>query len=276
MSMRSSRIAAGAARLLVGGVLLAALGALVLASLENRFIFFPMRELEADPSVARLPFETVHVSTADGLTLHGWFLPAPGTPTILYLHGNAGNVSHRLEMVKCLVEQGYPVLIMDYRGYGLSEGKPTEQGLYLDAQAMYGHLVRERGLAPSEIVAWGKSLGGAVAIDLATREPLAGLVLESTFLNARAMARLILPWWPERFVRAGLASDEKLARLAVPKLIIHGDRDSVVPVEQGQKLYELAAPPKSLHVVEGGEHDDFLLNSRSDLLVRVERFLKGE
>ena len=262
------------ARLAVGGLWLAALGAFVLSSLENRFIFFPQRELEADPSVVGLAYEDVRVETADGLELHGWFLPASGSPTILFLHGNGGNISHRLPVARCLVDEGFPVLLMDYRGYGLSQGKPSEHGLYLDAQAMYRHLIEARGLEPASVVAWGKSLGGAVAIDLATRERLGGLVLESTFLNAPAMARLIVPWWPVRLLKTRFASDEKLAGLELPKLIIHGDRDEVIPFAQGRALYERAAEPKSFLAVPGGDHNDLPLLSHSEVLARVEDFLR--
>jgi fermentation-respiration switch protein FrsA (DUF1100 family) len=244
--------------------------------IENLIIFHPVRGLQVDPSLEGLDYEEISVETADGVRLHGWFLPAAGSPTILYLHGNAGNITDRLSKAACLVSEGYPVLLMDYRGYGLSEGHPTEEGVYRDALAMYAHLVEERGLPENEIAVWGMSLGGTVAVDLASRVPVGRLIVESTFTSATDLARVTLPWWPSRLIRARLDSVSKVPSLRLPKLFIHGERDEIVPFDHGRRLFEQAAEPKRFLALPRAGHNDTWLAGGAAYLETIAAFLRAD
>ena len=145
---------------------------LLLGWYEPHLIYFPARDLERTPAALGLPFEDVELRTADGERVHGWFLsaPAPASVTVLLLHGNAGNISHRFEKLAVLRNLGADVLIVDYRGYGRSSGRPTETGTYRDADAAYEYLVQARGIDPRRLVLYGESLGAAVAVDLAVAQ----------------------------------------------------------------------------------------------------------
>jgi fermentation-respiration switch protein FrsA (DUF1100 family) len=257
-------------------VLLAALGAAMWDRIENQLIFMPTGELWTDPAAQGLAWEEVRLRTDDDVGLYGWFLPAEGGPTVLYLHGNAGNIADRLSKLACVVEQGFPVLLVDYRGYGRSEGRPSEGGVYRDALAMYRYLTEQRGLSPDRIAVWGMSLGGAVAVEVASRVPVGRLIVESSFTSARDMAPLVLPFWPRRLVVAEFDSEAKIAKLRMPKLFLHGDADTVVPWEQGRRLYEAAAEPKTFVNLPGADHNDALLPGNAEYLQAVVSFLRGE
>jgi hypothetical protein len=239
-----------------GGVLLV----MTTNILERRLIYFPLRELVGDPSRLGLPYLDVHATTQDGIALHGWFIPQPGARhTLLIFHGNAGNISHRLPWLQMLHELGAHVMIMDYRGYGRSQGQPFEKGLYLDARAARDWWVRERAADKSKLILVGESLGGAVCIDLAAAVPVDGVILQSTFTNAWDMAKTIFPvglLQPLSGVR--LDSAAKIGRVHCPKLFIHGNRDEVVPFRLGRKLYEMAPSPKEFFEVPGAGHNDLL------------------
>ena len=268
-SRRGVRAARGAA--LAAGIM--AFASFVLASVENLFLFHPARKLASDPSVLGLDYEDVLIDSSDGVQLHGWYLPAAGSPTILYLHGNGGNIADRIDKAACLVHQGYPVLMVDYRGYGGSSGSPSEEGVYRDAVAMYQWLRREHGLEPGEIVVWGMSLGGAVAVELASRVEVGALIAESTFTDTREVASIVYPWLPRLFLRQRFDSRSKVGRLTIPKLFIHGGQDEVVPLAMGQSLYEAAAPPKSFYLVPGAKHANAYAVGGMDYLDRIAKFL---
>jgi fermentation-respiration switch protein FrsA (DUF1100 family) len=244
-------------------------------SLERMFIYFPMREIEADPSQIGLEYLDVLTTTSDGVRIHGWFVPRPGAlHTFLIFHGNAGNISHRLEWIQMLHELGAHVMIIEYRGYGRSEGKPFEEGLYLDALAAYGWWTKERAADGSKLILVGESLGCAVAIDLAARVPVDGIVLQSSFTTAWDMAKALMPVGliqPALGVRFDSAA--KIRKITCPKLFIHGDRDEIVPFRLGRKLYDLAPPPKEFYEVPGASHNGLVWVAGSEYVKRLRAFL---
>jgi hypothetical protein len=231
---------------------------LLVMACERRFVFYPMRYPHGDWDARPAGAEDCRLTTSDGLRLHAWWLSAgPDAPVLLWLHGNAGNISHRAENQRLLARSGMSSLLVDYRGYGRSEGKPTEQGIYLDAEAAYDYLTRQRGVPPEHIVAFGQSMGAAAAVHLALVRPVRGLILESPFASARAMARHImplLPVWP--FVRTRMDNVGRIRSVRVPVLVLHGDRDEVVPFEQGMQVFEAAPEPKRFYRIEGAGHND--------------------
>lgn len=234
--------------------------------LENRLIFFPDRRLTETPANHGVSFEEVHATASDGVRLHGWWVPAaprsdgePPVPRVplLFMHGNAGNISDRAENAALLAKLGLDVLLFDYRGYGLSEGSPTEQGLYLDAQAMLDFLCTKAGVDSSGVILFGRSLGAAVATDLATRRAPLALVVESGFCSVKDLARemfpysLFTPFLPRHFDNL-----TKFRSLACPVLVIHGRDDEIIPFGHGQRLYAAARGPRRFFD-KGGSHNMF-------------------
>lgn len=232
---------------------------------QNRMVFLPNmpgRALDATPQDAGFSFEEVSIATSDGVQLHGWFVPAEQSrATVLFLHGNAGNISHRLDSIAIFRELGLDTLIIDYRGYGQSEGTPGEQGTYLDAQAAWDYLVSDRGIAPGRIVIFGRSLGGAVAAWLAVENTAAAVIIESCFTSALDMARRLYPFMPVKLItRLNYPVIEYVGRLRIPLLIIHSHDDEIMPFFMGQALFEAAAGPKAMLELSGDHNYGFLLN----------------
>ena len=270
------RVLRGLARVgfLVGVPLAVAL--VFLSLFEHSMIFYPDRKVLEDPSRIGLAFEDVEVVTDDGVRLHGWWVPREGAEVaVLWFHGNAGNISHRLERLAAFHALGVHNLIIDYRGYGKSDGRPSEKGLYRDADAVYRHLIEERGVAPERIVLFGKSLGGAVAVDLARRSEVGGLVVESSFTSIVDMAERTLPILPGRWlVRSRFDSLAKIPEVRAPVLVIHGDRDGLVPTEMGRRLFEAAGEPKDFYAVPGADHNDVLDRGGAAYLARLRAFFE--
>lgn len=226
-----------------------------LSWLAHRSAFFPMKYPGGFWNQQRsLGAEDVHLTTADGVKLHSWWVPGSGPGVVLYLHGNAGNITHRSSAVRALQSMGQAVLLPDYRGYGKSEGSPSEKGLYRDADAAYQALLA-RGYAPEQIVLYGESLGTAVAVDLASRKPCRLLVLQAPFPSARAVAAHVLPLLGPALI-SGFDSDSKIGRVHVPLVVIHGDRDEVIDISLGRRLFEKANEPKQFWAVAGAMHND--------------------
>lgn len=245
---------------IVATVYLAA--ALLLYAFQPSFIYFPFRQLDATPADAGLAYEDVGIATADGLRLHGWYVPAPNARgTLLFLHGNAGNIGHRLDSLVIFHRLGLSTLIIDYRGYGRSPGTPSERGTYTDATAAWSWLTSTRGIEARRIVVFGRSLGAAVATELASRERPAGLILESPFPSVRAMARHYYPWLPSGLlVRIRYPLTDYLQRVRCPVLVVHSRTDEIVPFELGRRVYAAAPQPKWLLEIEGGHNDGFLVS----------------
>ena len=226
--------------------------------IENFFIFYPDRMLEFLPADWNLTYEEIYFETKDKTRLHGWFFPLNGdSPVILFCHGNAGNISNRLENVKLLLDQGIQVFIFDYRGYGKSQGKPSEAGLYQDGLAAYDFLIKRKHILPDRIVPFGRSLGASVAMEIALNRTIRSLIIESAFTSTRDMARKIPIFIPFSFFSPPNYNNlEKIPRVMVPKLMLHGQRDELVPFSMGQKLYRAAREPKYFSPIQGAGHND--------------------
>jgi len=232
--------------------------------LEKALVFYPDRALAASPQDTGLTYEDAWMTTSDGIKIHGWFLPsaiteAPPTACLLFLHGNAGNISHRLDNLAGLTKAGFAVLIIDYRGYGRSEGRPSEKGTYLDARTAYQYLLDKTGVNPDKIVIFGRSLGGAVAVDLAVEKPARALILESTFTSIRDMARVHFPVLPGFLVSAMYESEKKIGRITIPTLFIHGEADDLVPMALGRRLFAAHPGPKDFFAIPRAGHNDTFL-----------------
>lgn len=239
-------------------LLMAGLFALV-RYLESVGVFFPSRGMAADPSMMNLPWEDIYFKTKDNVTLNGWFLRNPQAPsTIIFAHGNAGNISDRLFKIKFLYDLGLNVFIFDYRGYGKSQGRPSEAGIYLDAEGAWDYLQSRPDVNMKNIVLYGASIGGVVAIDLATRRRAALLVVESSITNSQDMVKIFYPYVPSFFLGLKFDSINKVRALKIPKLFIHSPDDEVVPYWIGQKLFEAAAGPKEFLTIHGGHNDGSL------------------
>lgn len=224
-------------------------------AIERGFIYYPSRTLAADPGSVGLPFKDVSFTAADGVRLHGWLIPGRTPITLLYSHGNGGNIGDRVRIARLLVDQlGVGVFMYDYRGYGRSEGTPTEAGLVADALGARAALIRE-GVSADRLVYFGRSLGSAITVDLALAHPPLGVVLESPFASVRAMANTVIPGVGALF-RTRWDSLAKIPRLRAPLLVIHGDADEVVPYAQGRALFAAAPEPKTLFTIPGGRHYD--------------------
>jgi hypothetical protein len=251
------------------GILVAAYGglALLLYILQSHLVFYPEtgREITATPSQVGLAYEDIHLNTSDGISLHGWYIPAPQPHgTVLFLHGNAGNISHRLDSVQMFHRLGYSTLIFDYRGYGDSGGTPTEQGTYRDAEAAWRYLIEQRHIPSCRIVLFGESLGGAVAAWLAARQKPAALVIASGFTSVPDFAQHIYPYLPVRWLaRIRYDTRENLRSVAAPVLIAHSPEDEIIPFEHGRALFAAANPPKLFLELAGGHNDGFIFMRES-------------
>jgi len=245
------------------------------SSLLDRVIFQPTPGVDLSPAALGIDAREVFLRTEDGVRLHAFYLP--GSPSrdraILFLHGNAGNASHRLPNAAELAHLGADVLLLDYRGYGRSEGHPTEVGVFADARAGLAHLVGERGLPEERVVLFGRSLGGAVAVDLAQDRRLAGVILESTFPSIASVASRSLGPLAGLAVGSRFASDRKISRVHSPLLFFHGDRDEIVPFDLGRRLFSVAPEPKAFETIHGAGHNDTTVVGGRPYLERIARFL---
>ena len=262
-------------------VVVAYLGLLLLLRLnESRLIYFPgtERTLLPPPAHLRLPVRRVNFQADDGTRLVSWEIPAqrePGSYWLLMCHGNAGNLSQfgRPDHYAGLRGLGLNLLAFDYRGYGESEGAPSEEGLYRDASAAYRYLREKRLVPPERIIIFGHSLGSAVAVDLASRVPAAGLILEGALTSVIDRGRELYPYIPVRWIgRSRFASIEKIARVTVPKLFLHAKGDEVIPIAHGRRLYQAASEPKTFVELQGGHGDAFDVDS-ARYFGAIQRFL---
>lgn len=237
-------------------------------SFQDQLLFQPSSRLLATPDDAGMPYETVHFDTDDGETLHGWWIPALDVSretgargTLLFFHGNAGNISGRLESVQQFHRLGLNVLIVDYRGYGRSTGSPSEEGLYQDAEACWRYLVEQQQIAPESIVVFGRSMGGGPATWLTEREKPGAVILESAFTNVPDVGAHHYSFLPVRALATNQFDNEaRVAEIDAPTLFIHSRDDRVVPFELGRRVYEAAAEPKQFLEIEGGHNDGFLVS----------------
>ena len=222
----------------------------------------PGRELDGTPDLVRLDYEDVTLETSDGIRIHGWYVPGESERVLLYFHGNAGNISHRLYSIREFHDIGLSVFIIDYRGYGESAGKPTEQGLYRDGEAAWRYLVDERGVPPGNIVLFGRSLGGSVAAWLAAREVPGGLIVESSFTSVPDIGQDAYPWLPVRLLsRFQHATRDDVARTTCPVLVVHSRDDEIIPFHHGEAIFEAANEPKRFLEIRGGHNDGHAMSA---------------
>ncbi len=255
---------------------------------QGKFIFFPTRAIETTPDNFQLKYQDVvlPISTKTGAveSVHGWWIPTSDTPlnkgVVLYLHGNGLNVGANVEHANRFHRLGLSVFLIDYRGYGKSQGEfPTESQVYKDAEFAWDYLVKQRGINPKQIYIYGHSLGGAVAIDLAVRHPeAAGLIVEGSFTSARAMVDFqsgVYRMFPiDLLLTQRFDSLAKVDRLQMPLLFIHGTADTVVPVEMSKKLFDAAPEPKQLYIVPDAGHNNLAEFAGNQYLERISQFVQ--
>jgi hypothetical protein len=244
--------------------------------MQPSLVYFPTRDLEFTPAAYSLAHEDVLLDTPDGERIHGWWVERAGARgALLFLHGNGGNISHRLDSIRLFHDLGLSVLIIDYRGYGKSSGRPGESGTYLDAEAAWKYLVEARGIDPGRIVIYGESLGGAVATWLASRVGCGALLITAGFTSVEDMGRHYYPYLPVRWlVRIRYPSIDYIGAARCPVLVMHSPGDEIVPFDMGRKLFEAARPPKEFLELAGGHNDGFMLSSER-VLGTTSRFLSA-
>ena len=247
--------------------------------LDRFLLYFPDRGLTATPGDVGLAYEDVSFTAGDGVVLHGWFIPGRGDVTWLWFHGNAGNIGDRVDNLKQLHDRlGVSVFLFDYRGYGRSEGSPSERGLYLDADGALAYIEARDDVRADRIVYFGRSLGGAVAVDLASRRPPHGLILESALPSVEFVARRAYPMVPSAFVRSIIRAKydalSKMGGILAPVLVLHGDRDDIMPLDAGRRLFEAAREPKQFHVIPGAGHNDTYVVGGDPYFAVLESFVE--
>jgi fermentation-respiration switch protein FrsA (DUF1100 family) len=227
---------------------------------QSHLVYFPEKQLGNTPKDVGLDYMPVNIATGDGETLHGWWVPVSDAKgTVLFFHGNAGNISHRINYLTMFKRLGYNTLLFDYRGYGRSSGTPSESGTYLDAQAAWRYLIEIQGISPERIVLFGESLGGAVAAWLAVREQPGLLVLASTFTSVPDLAAEIYPFLPVRWIsRFDYNTLESLQSITCPVFIAHSPHDEIIPYRHGQRLFQAAPEPKQFLLLEGTHNTGFI------------------
>jgi fermentation-respiration switch protein FrsA (DUF1100 family) len=246
---------------------------------QSSMLYFPelpSRKISATPDHYGLAYEELQLVTEDGVKLHGWFLPAENPrATLLFFHGNAGNISHRMESLEIFHELGLETLIIEYRGYGQSEGRPSEKGTYLDAEAAWRYLTEKREVPPHKILLFGRSLGAAIASHLARdRQPM-GLVLESAFVSVPDLAATLYPLLPVRLLsRFRYDNRNNLQAVTSPVLIVHSRDDEIIPYRHGRRLFAAAGEPKYFLQLRGGHNDGFMVTG-DDYLDGLDDFIRN-
>lgn len=247
--------------------------------LDRQMIYFPERGLSTTPDSVGLTYDDVYLIASDGTRIHGWHILGESDITLLWFHGNAGNISHRLDNILMLHQRlGASVLIIDYRGYGLSEGRPSEKGIYMDAEAAFDYLASDLGLnVERDVILLGRSLGAGVAVEMATRHGVRGVILESGFTSIREMADasgsplpipLVLALFEARY-----DSISKMGRVESPVMIVHGDRDDTVPYWMAEKLFGAASEPRTLYPIRGAGHNDTVYVGGEAYFAALEEFI---
>jgi fermentation-respiration switch protein FrsA (DUF1100 family) len=249
----------------------------VRAAALNALVFFPDRTILQTPADAGLPYDDVAIETEDGERLHAWWVASRGEPLghLLLCHGNAGNVGDRVLHAALLSAAGLDVLLFDYRGYGRSTGRPSEEGTYRDARAARRALLERPRVDAHRLVYLGESLGGGVALALALEAPPAGLVLMSAFTSIRDMGRKHYPIVPRALVPDAYPSLDRVRELRAPLLVVHGDRDEIVPLFHGEELYAAAAEPKRIEVLRGVGHNDLVTRAGEEWAAAIADWARG-
>ena len=247
---------------------------LLLFLFQGRLVYLPGPPPKTTPAAHGLEHRERYLVTSDEVRIHAWFMPAPEAKgALVFCHGNAGTIENRLDAARVFLDMGLSVLLFDYRGYGASEGRPSEEGTYLDAEAAYDALLEESGVTTDRIVIYGESLGGGVAIELAKRREVAAVVTESAFTSLPKLGSELYPWLPVRLLsRFRYDNLSKVDTLNAPLLVIHSPDDDIVPYAHGERLFAAAAEPKAFLATDGGHNDGGFLR-RDEWTERVSAFL---
>ena len=229
---------------------------------QPKFVYFPFDKLETTPKAVNLDFENVLIKTEDNVNLHGWYVQHNSPKaTLLFFHGNGGNISHRLDSLVIFKQLGLSTLIIDYRGYGQSEGITSEQGTYKDAKAAWGYLLNDKKLSEKDIIIFGRSLGAAVAAWLASQHTPRALILESAFTSIADIGKHYYPYLPTRLlVRIKYPTVQYIKNVNCPVLITHSPTDEIIPYKFGKKLFAIANEPKSFLEIVGGHNEGFIVS----------------
>jgi fermentation-respiration switch protein FrsA (DUF1100 family) len=285
--LTTALLPAGRSLMLWGTIAIAGLIALKLLVLlaEPHLTFMPVRDLTPTPADLGLPFEDIALTTDDGETVHGWFIPAgiPASdrppPTIVHFHGNAENIAPYSVLGRLTRNAGFNLLLVDYRGYGRSSGRPSEAGIYRDGEAALRFLRSRPGIDTGRIIVWGRSIGACVAVHLAASDDgIAGLVLESSFTTARELlwhgGAIVL--YPLSFLATyRFDQKSKIAGVTAPVLFVHGTDDRIAPFRLGRRLHDLAPGPKTFLTIEGGGHNDLLARHADTVWSGVREFVES-
>jgi len=235
--------------------------------MQGRMLYLPDmpgRNLAMTPASVGMDYQDVSIETTDGVALHGWFIAGRSPQVLLFFHGNAGNISHRLDSIRQFRDLGLSVLIIDYRGYGQSEGKTTERGIYRDAVAAWSYLREDRGIVASDIVIFGRSLGASVASWLAAQHQPLALIVESSFTSVPDIAQDIYPWLPVRWLsRLRHATRDYVRDVSCPVLVVHSRDDEIIPFHHGEAIFASANDPRTLLAIRGTHNDAFLRDERA-------------
>lgn len=244
----------------------------------RNFVFFPVKPLAFSPREWGMDFEDVYFKTSDGVKLNAWFIKAgQNSPVVLWFHGNAGNIADRVENAKLLSDRGISLLMVDYRGYGKSEGMPSEEGIYADGQAAYDYLVSGGGVAADNLIIFGRSLGTSVAVHVASKKECAGVILESAITNMADMARVHYPVVPGLgSLKNKFDSIGRIASVSAPILFTHGDADEIVPYEFGRRLFEATKAEKEFYTIHGAHHNDTYLVGGKEYFDAFEKFVRDK
>jgi uncharacterized protein len=243
---------------------------------QSKLLYFPDKNIITNPKMYGLKYEEINFKTSDDLKLHGWFIAADSAKyTLLFCHGNAGNISHRLESIKQFHDIGLNVFIYDYRGYGKSEGSISEHGTYLDAEAAWSYLINDKKINPENIIIFGRSLGAAIASQLATKQKPVALIMESAFQSVPDLAAQIYPFLPVRWLSRFQYNNQKNIKIVnCPVLFIHSRQDEIIPFNHGEKLFEVSKQPKQFLEIQGSHNDGFLVSGEK-YIAGIMEFMKS-
>ncbi len=266
-------------KLLIIGIGIYAALSIYVYSMQSRMIFYPDmpgRNLTSTPESIGLTYQNAEFLTEDNIKLHGWFIPhEKAKATILFFHGNAGNISHRLDSIAIFNRLELNVFIIDYRGYGQSEGKITEKGSYLDAEAAWNYLNKTQGINEQQIIIFGRSLGASIASKLASKHTPAALIIESGFTSVPSMAQRFYPYLPVRWLtHFKYNTKEYVKNISCPVLVAHSKDDEIIPYEEGREIYQAAPEPKQFLEMQGGHNNGFIV-SGSSYVKAIESFIKS-
>lgn len=243
---------------------------------QPKLIYYPYKQIEITPEYISLDYEELTLTTSDNIQLNAWWIPhADARATLLFLHGNAGNISHRLDSIDIFHELGLSVLIIDYRGYGKSTGTPSEKGTYIDAETAWNYLTHEKNINSDKIIIFGRSLGGAVATWLAERYSSAALILESNFTSIANIGKHYYPYLPTSLLtRIKYPSKNRMSNIKTPVLIIHSANDEIIPYKFGKQLFEAANQPKTFLDING-DHNNGFINSTEKYSSGIDKFISN-